>query len=654
MKKLAVCLLFLTLVTGLLLGGCSHPPLNAAGGSADPIQVESGKEIKISADGKVTSAGAVISEGGVATGCEITVKADGTIVVSTDEGDYSVCKNYQLTIPAKTEQVVQVSTPAGDTLLAKGSGVSLGGVTVQEDGAVQISQGTVSKEADQVVFSTKIGDYRITPENARTRAFHACQVQDPDGTVVTVTDSLTILDGKAKILANGTVSTGEASVSMLEKTATIATAEGVYTVSSEEVVTAAETIVVLPVAVLNPAGEVISDGKAVIRDGSISVTENGDLLTSSGMVTVSDTGVTVTPIHQQKTMSLPNGSVIDITDAKALEDGTVVVPEATESTPFGDYLLPERHYSPSGFLTTYDYYAGSVNGDGMPEFVKVSKDDPTATHVDVFVYDLHYTHEPMVKHEMIEKATNTAVEKSVSTLDTQGNVIEQTQWPLGASEYTVCAYDRFGREIRIARYNADGTLQKGGIVEYTYLVDSQYDHRYASILSYNTNGSKEQYMEYDADGNTVYAAVYAESGFLSGEIFYVNGNFYLGKNYRPDGTYDYEKHAADGTREIRSTLPNGNYTLTRYNENGQILYYQDFQADGSSFGYEEYFYDLDGWISMHRVYKFQSEVLVNQDGSISGRLNMTEYYESETKTLWIQYNEDGSEFARGEYDKTAN
>ena len=657
MKKLIAYSVLLTLVAGLILSGCGSNDSGSTGGASGSIQLDSGTEIKISADGKVTSGDAVLSEGGagsVATGCEITVKSDGTIIVTTDEGDYSVCKQYELTIPAKKEQVVQVSTPTGETVRATGSGLAFGGVTVQETGAVQMSHGTLTMDAGKVIFSTKQGNYLIIPANTRIRSAGVCQVQKPDGTVVTVADSLTILDGKAKILANGTVSTGEASVSMLEKTATIATAEGIYTVSAEEVVVAEETKVVLPVAVLNPAGEVISTGKAVISDGNITVTENGDLLTSSGKVTVGDSGVTVTPIQQNKTMTLPNGSVIDITDAEILDDGTVVLPETTETMQFGTYIMPERHYSKSGFLTTYDYYASSVNADGILELVKVSKDDPTATHMDVFVYDLHFVQEPMTKHELIEKATNTIVEMSYATLDSQGNVLELTQQPMGSEEYSVFAYDRFGREIRTAHYNPDGTLQKSGITEYTYLVDSPHDTRYASILYYNANGIKEQYTECDANGMSAYTANYDETGFLTGELFYVNGNFYLGKFYRPDGTYDYEKHSADGTREIRSTLSNGNYTVTKYNKNDQILYYQDFMADGSSFGYEEYFYDIDGWISMHRVYKFQSDVLVNQDGSVSGRLNMTEYYESETKTLWIQYNEDGSEFARGEYDKTAN
>lgn len=302
MKKLTVSMALLALVAGLLLSGCGNSADNTPGGSAgttEPIQLEAGKEIKISADGKVTSGDAVISEGGagsVATGCEITVKEDGTIIVTTDEGDFSVCKNYEVIIPAKKEQVVQVSTPTGETLSTKGSGVALGGITVKDTGAVQMSQGIVSKEADKVVFSTKSGDFIIMPENAMARAVSACQVQKPNGTVVQVKDALTILDGKAQILANGTVATGEAAVSMLEQTATIATADGIYTVVQEEVVVAEETKVVLPVAVLNPAGEVISDGKAVISDGNISVTEEGDLLTSSGTVSVGDTGVTVTPI----------------------------------------------------------------------------------------------------------------------------------------------------------------------------------------------------------------------------------------------------------------------------------------------------------------------------------------------------------------------
>lgn len=145
MKKLTVSMALLALVAGLLLSGCGNSAANTPGGSTgttEPIQLEAGKEIKISADGKVTSGDAVISEGGagsVATGCEITVKEDGTIIVTTDGGDFSVCKNYEVIIPAKKEQVVQVSTPTGETLSTKGSGVALGGITVKDTGAVQMS-----------------------------------------------------------------------------------------------------------------------------------------------------------------------------------------------------------------------------------------------------------------------------------------------------------------------------------------------------------------------------------------------------------------------------------------------------------------------------------------------------------------------------------
>ena len=650
MKKLTASIALLALLTGLLLCGCKNSAGDTMGsstGTTEPIQLESGKEIKIAADGKVTAGDTVISQGGagsVATGCEITVKEDGTIIVTTDEGDYSVCKNYEITIPAKTEQAVQVSTPTGEIISTKGSGVALGGVTVKDTGAVQMSQGTVTKEAGKVVFSTKNGDYIIKPENALAKAASACQVQKPDGTVVQVNDALTILDGKAQILADGTVKTGQAAVSMLEETAVIATTEGVYTVTAEEIVVAEETKVLLPVAVLDPFGEVISDGKAVIQEGSICVTEEGNLITNSGTVTVDNTGVTVTPIKPEKTMTLPNGAVIDITNATTLEDGTVAVPAEMISVPGVEILGSECHYSPNGMAAFYDYYTE----DGR----KVAKDHPQVAQTAVFIYDMRFKGDPLVSYELIDHNTNTVIEKIVSTIDSDGYVIEQKQWALYASEYTVCGYDRYGRQTRWAVYNDDGALQKPGIIEYEYLVDSAYDLRYKSILTYNIYGVKERYEEYDAEGNSAYVALYDENGALSGEMFYINGKQYLGKAYRADGGFDYETIYADGTRDVLYTLPNGHYTLTKYDQNDRVLRYQGFQADGSSLGYDEYSYNVDGWISIHRAVKFNSEVLVNQDGSVSGRLNVTEYYESETKVEWIQYNEDGSVFARGEHAKT--
>lgn len=353
-------------------------------------------------------------------------------------------------------------------------------------------------------------------------------------------------------------------------------------------------------------------------------------------------------------MTLPNGSVIDITGATTLEDGTVAIPEAVETMFFGEFITPERHYSKDGFVTTYDYYASSVNSDGAMEFVKVSKNDPRATHMDVFLYDLHYVNEPMVEHRMVEMATDKVLEMSISTLDNEGYVIEQQQWPLGADEYSVCAYDRFGRETRVAHYNADGTLQKSGIVEYTYLVESDHDYRYATMLAYDVNGNKVRYDEYDANGNSVYAADYHESGMISSESFFVNGNLYLRKTYLDNGKYDYEKYNADGTRETLYTLPNSNYTLRKYNKDNQILREQSFQADGSSAGYVEYAYGVDGWDSIQRTHKLKAQVFINQDGSVQGRLSMTELYESATQRMSIDYNEDGSVFGKFVTDKTTN
>lgn len=652
MRKLQIFGIILAICT--LLAACGGPQANAPISGGEAVQVEAGKEVKISADGKVSSGDQVLSEGGrgsVATGCDITVRSDGTIVVSTEKGDYSVCKDYPVTIPAKTAQTVQVSTPEGQKLTVSGSGFAADQVIVTESGAVETSQGSIKKDADKVVFSTEDGDYTILPATAvvrllSTRSAGACQVKKPNGEVVQVREPLSILSGSAMILPDGTVETADGMVSMLQDTATITTKAGVYTVRQEETVIAEETTVVLPVAVLDPAGNVISnDGKTLIPEGNIVVQSDGSLMTVSGTICVGENGVSVKPLEaEQKVMTLPNGDVIDITNAQILEDGTVYYPAVVYE---GGGISPEMYITPDGYCKEQFYFRMEVQIEGNVEFFPVLKDDPAATHVETFLRDLHYMGQPVLERNMKNIITGNLYYSATTVLDAAGNVIQEEYQSEG--ERFVDRWDAFGRNIYHADYIDSKNIAE--VQEKTYLVDSPLDQRLASHTM-SSNGQMWCIGKYDANGQLAYEERFAD-GVKTATAYYQNGAIVRQIEILPFGNR-VTVNNADGTRKETETQNDGNCYEKVWDTEGRLIREQSWKADGTSENYSEYLYNVDGWATVTRKYWLKPYAVTDQFGNVLSRWEMEETCDNDTQRAYTVYEVGGSVWEKTVTDKQTN
>ena len=190
---------------------------------------------------------------------------------------------------------------------------------------------------------------------------------------------------------------------------------------------------------------------------------------------------------------------------------------------------------------------------------------------------------------------------SITEYDTNGKQSKYTQYNSDGSinYYQTYEYDLNGNNVRINEYNADSNLR----CYYDYDYDSNGNQIGYTIC--NSDGSfRDRYeIEYNSSGSQIKKTQYDENGNKTWELEYsgVPNNNYITKRtrYNSDGSIsswnEYERDS-DGKCILQTT----------YNSDGTITYYQTYEYDtnGNEIGYS--YYNSEMVFQYKILYEFDS------------------------------------------------
>lgn len=206
------------------------------------------------------------------------------------------------------------------------------------------------------------------------------------------------------------------------------------------------------------------------------------------------------------------------------------------------------------------------------------------------------------------------------TYDADGNVVSET-----VNEYV---YDENGNKLS-GKYYEDGVLQS----EETYVLTEAGENYVEESKGYYEDRSWFV-NEYDKEGNVLRAYSCDISGDITSETLYEYG-------YRADG---------ECYKTKMTCLEAYGSTITEYNENGDMIRWETYDASGELESYEtyEYGYDEDGeklWMKQYAKDVLVYEVVsygVFTDAFETTRYpkDVVEYHEDGSKTVY-EYDQNG-------------